>query len=137
MTFTAWNCCWILRVLKCLEILRLFFRVKRFSDTVIEELPYLTAKLKRFLRKTEKKWYRVLAILDSVKELAIQIIKESQTFLVRRPLLSKISSQSFLINFVTSNMNLSVKETRLLAINELKGRFRDAKIWISSCKKLD
>jgi ATP-dependent Lon protease len=42
----------------------------------------------------------------------------------------KIESQSFLINFVTSNMNLSVKEKQdLLAINELKGRFRDAKIY--------
>jgi ATP-dependent Lon protease len=71
-----------------------------------------------------------LAILDSVKELAIQIIKKVKHSSEATFAIKNIESQSFLINFVTSNMNLSVKEKQdLLAINELKGRFRDAKIY--------
>ena len=63
-----------------------------------------------------------LAIHDSIKELAIQIINESPnipseaTFAIKN-----IESQSFLINFVTSNMTLSVREKQdLLSINVLK-----------------
>ena len=118
----------ILRVLKMPDgnITVILQGKKRFEiDTVIEELPYLTAKIKEVPEKRPKKNdTEFLAILDSVKELAIQIIKESPnipseaTFAIKN-----IESQSFLINFVTSNMNLSVKEKQdLLAINELKGR---------------
>ena len=118
----------ILRVLKMPDgnITVILQGKKRFEiDTVIEEQPYLTAKIKEVPEKRPKKNdTEFVAILDSVKELAIQIIKESPnipseaTFAIKN-----IESQSFLINFVTSNMNLSVKEKQdLLAINELKGR---------------
>ena len=118
----------ILRVLKMPDgnITVILQGKKRFEiDTVLEESPYLTAKIKEVPEKRPKKNdTEFLAILDSVKELAIQIIKESPnipseaTFAIKN-----IESQSFLINFVTSNMNLSVKEKQdLLAINELKGR---------------
>ena len=99
---------------------------KRFEiDTVVSEEPYITASIKEFEEnRPDKKDTEFLAILDSVKELAIQIIKESPnipseaTFAIKN-----IESQSFLINFVTSNMNLSVKEKQdLLAINSLKDR---------------
>jgi ATP-dependent Lon protease len=99
---------------------------KRFEiDAVVSEEPYITATIKEFEeRRPEKKDTEFLAILESVKELAIQIIKESPnipseaTFAIKN-----IESQSFLINFVTSNMNLSVKEKQdLLAINDLKER---------------
>jgi ATP-dependent Lon protease len=62
--------------------------------------------------------------LDSIKELAIQIITESPNIPSEATLqLKNIESQSFLINFVTSNMNLSVKEKQdLLKINNLKDR---------------
>ncbi|MBG6063087.1 ATP-dependent Lon protease [Flavobacterium sp. CG_9.1] len=118
----------ILRVLKMPDgnITVILQGKKRFEiDTVLEELPYLTAKIKEVPEKRPKKNdTEFVAILDSVKELAIQIIKESPnipseaTFAIKN-----IESQSFLINFVTSNMNLSVKEKQdLLAINELKER---------------
>ena len=118
----------ILRVLKMPDgnITVILQGKKRFEiDIVIEELPYLTAKIKEVPEKRPKKNdTEFVAILDSVKELAIQIIKESPnipseaTFAIKN-----IESQSFLINFVTSNMNLSVKEKQdLLAINELKER---------------
>jgi ATP-dependent Lon protease len=99
---------------------------KRFEiDTVTSEDPYLTASIKDFSEnRPEKEDTEFLAILESVKELAIQIIKESPNIPTEATFAIKnIESQSFLINFVTSNMNLSVKEKQdLLAINDLKER---------------
>lgn len=99
---------------------------KRFEiDTVVSEDPYLTATIKEFEEsRPDQKDSEFLAILESVKDIAIQIIKESPnipseaTFAIKN-----IESQSFLINFVTSNMNLTVKEKQdLLAISNLKDR---------------
>ena len=86
---------------------------KRFAiDAVTSESPYLIANVKEVEDvRPSKHDTEFLAILDSIKELAIQIINESPnipseaTFAIKN-----IESQSFLINFVTSNMNLSVKE---------------------------
>ena len=118
----------ILRVLKMPDgnITVILQGKKRFEiDSVVTETPYITAKIKEVPEKRPKKNdTEFVAILDSIKELAIQIIKESPnipseaTFAIKN-----IESQSFLVNFVTSNMNLSVKEKQdLLAINELKER---------------
>ncbi|WP_026713700.1 endopeptidase La [Flavobacterium daejeonense] len=99
---------------------------KRFEiESITSEEPYLSAIIKDFSEdRPESDDSEFLAILDSIKELAIQIIKVSPnipseaTFAIKN-----IESQSFLINFVTSNMNLSVKEKQdLLAINNLKDR---------------
>ena len=64
------------------------------------------------------------AIIDSIKELAIQIIKESPNIPTEATFAIKnIESDSFLVNFVSSNMNLTVKEKQdLLVINDLKER---------------
>ncbi|MFV5693307.1 endopeptidase La [Flavobacterium sp. LT1R49] len=118
----------ILRVLKMPDgnVTVILQGKKRFEiDSIVAESPYITAKVKEVSEKRPKKQdTEFIAILDSVKELAIQIIKESPnipseaTFAIKN-----IESQSFLINFVTSNMNLTVKEKQdLLAINELKVR---------------
>ncbi|MFV8465181.1 endopeptidase La [Flavobacterium sp. LB1P62] len=118
----------ILRVLKMPDgnVTVILQGKKRFEiDSIVAESPYITAKVKEVSEKRPKKQdTEFIAILDSVKELAIQIIKESPnipseaTFAIKN-----IESQSFLINFVTSNMNLTVKEKQdLLAINELKIR---------------
>jgi ATP-dependent Lon protease len=118
----------ILRVLKMPDgnITVILQGKKRFEiDTVTEELPYLRATVKEVPEtRPGKHDTEFLAIIDSIKELAIQIIKESPnipteaTFAIRN-----IESQSFLINFVSSNMNLSVKEKQdLLAMNSLKER---------------
>ena len=99
---------------------------KRFEiESVTTEEPYISALIKDFSEdRPDSDDSEFLAILDSIKELAIQIIKISPnipseaTFAIKN-----IESQSFLINFVTSNMNLSVKEKQdLLAINNLKDR---------------
>lgn len=118
----------ILRVLKMPDgnVTVILQGKKRFEiDAVTSEKPYLKATVKEVEEKRPGKHdTEFIAILDSIKELAIQIIKESPnipseaTFAIKN-----IESQSFLINFVTSNMNLSVKEKQdLLAVNALKER---------------
>jgi len=99
---------------------------KRFEiDQVTTDVPYLRATVKEVpeVRPTRKD-KEFLAIIESIKELAIQIIKESPnipteaTFAIRN-----IESNPFLINFVSSNMNLNVDEKQnLLTINNLKER---------------
>ncbi|SHM66809.1 endopeptidase La [Flavobacterium xinjiangense] len=118
----------ILRVLKMPDgnVTVILQGKKRFEiDSVLSETPYITANIKDVAEKRPAKHdTEFIAILDSVKELAIQIIKESPNIPTEATFAIKnIESQSFLINFVTSNMNLSVKEKQdLLAINELKER---------------
>jgi len=118
----------ILRVLKMPDgnVTVILQGKKRFEiDTVITENPYIRAEVKEVSEKRPSKHdTEFVAIVDSIKELAIQIIKESPnipseaTFAIKN-----IESQSFLINFVTSNMNLTVKEKQdLLAVNALKER---------------
>jgi ATP-dependent Lon protease len=99
---------------------------KRFNVAeVITEEPYMNATV-RDLPQTnpasENKEFN--AIIDSIKDLALQIIKESPNIPSEASFAIKnIESNSFLINFVGSNMNLSVKEKQeLLEINDLQKR---------------
>lgn len=118
----------ILRVLKMPDgnITVILQGKKRFQiDAVISEKPYLMANVKEVEEKRPGKHdTEFVAILDSIKELAIQIIKESPNIPTEATFAIKnIESQSFLVNFVSSNMNLSVKEKQdLLAMNALKER---------------
>jgi ATP-dependent Lon protease len=80
---------------------------KRFEiESVTSEDPYLTASIKDFPEnRPEQTDTEFLAILESIKELAIQIIKESPNIPTEATFAIKnIESQSFLINFVTSNI---------------------------------
>lgn len=99
---------------------------KRFEiDTVTTEQPYLRATTKEVSEvKPGAEDVEFPAIIESVKDLAIQIIKESPNIPTEATFAIKnIESNSFLINFVSSNMNLSVKEKQeLLAIHDLKDR---------------
>ena len=99
---------------------------KRFEiDTFTQEEPYLRATIKEVVEKrpdaNDKEFN---SIVDSIKDLAIEIINESPnipseaTFAIKN-----IDSNPFLINFVSSNMNLNVKEKQdLLQIGNLKER---------------
>ena len=118
----------ILRVLKMPDgnVTIILQGKKRFQiEAVISEMPYIVANIKDVVdKRPKKKDTEFLAILESIKELAIQIIKENPnipseaTFAIQN-----IESESFLVNFVTSNMNLSVEEKQnLLSINSLKER---------------
>ncbi|HLN96784.1 MAG TPA: endopeptidase La, partial [Flavobacterium sp.] len=64
------------------------------------------------------------AIIDSIKDLATQIIQESPNIPTEATFAIKnIESQPFLVNFVSSNMNLAVKEKQdLLKMSDLKER---------------
>lgn len=118
----------ILRVLKMPDgnITVILQGKKRFEIAeVVSEEPYITATVKEVPEKRPKKNDTEFnAIIDSLKELAVKIIQESPnlpseaTFAIKN-----IESKSFLVNFVSSNMNLSVKEKQdLLKINNLKDR---------------
>jgi len=118
----------ILRVLKMPDgnITIILQGKKRFEiEEVVSEDPYITATVKEVPEKRPKKNDTEFnAIIDSLKELAVKIIQESPnlpseaTFAIKN-----IESKSFLVNFVSSNMNLSVKEKQdLLKINNLKDR---------------
>lgn len=118
----------ILRVLKMPDgnITVILQGKKRFEiDAVTSEKPYMTATIKEVEEKRPGKHdTEFLAIVDSIKEIAIQIIKESPNIPTEATFAIKnIESHSFLINFVSSNMNLSVNEKQdLLAIHSLKER---------------
>ncbi|AZQ44291.1 endopeptidase La [Nonlabens ponticola] len=64
------------------------------------------------------------AIIDNIKELSLEIIKESPNIPSEASFAIKnIESSSFLVNFVSSNMNLKVEDKqKLLEINDLKER---------------
>ena len=86
---------------------------KRFEiDSILEEKPYLRASIKPVEEKTPKKGdSEFKATIDSITDMSLQIIKENPNIPSEASFAIKnIQSQSFLINFVSSNMNLSVKE---------------------------
>lgn len=118
----------ILRVLKMPDgnVTVILQGKKRFQiSKVISEEPYISALIKEVPEKrpsvTDTEF---AAIIDSVKEIAIKIIKESPNIPTEATFAIKnIESQSFLINFVSSNMNLDVNEKQdLLSMNILKER---------------
>ena len=99
---------------------------KRFEiDQVITDTPYLQATVKEVTEdRPGDEDAEFSTIIESIKDLAIQIIKESPNIPTEATFAIKnIESNSFLVNFVSSNMNLSVKEKQdLLATNDLKER---------------
>lgn len=99
---------------------------KRFEIAeVLTQKPYITAIVRETKEeRPEKGDKEFLAIIESIKELAFKIIKDNPnipseaTFAIKN-----IQSNSFLINFVSSNLNLDVKEKQeLLEIGDLQER---------------
>lgn len=99
---------------------------KRFEiDELVATEPYLKASVKGVPEaKPARKNKEFNAIIDSIKEQAIDIIKDSPNIPSEAVFAIKnIESASFLINFVCSNMNITVEEKQgLLEINNLKDR---------------
>ena len=86
---------------------------KRFEiEQVISEEPYIKAKIKKVNEeKSLQDTSEFSAIVESIKELALKIIRESQSIPSEASFAIKnIQSHAFLINFVSSNMNLTVQE---------------------------
>ena len=99
---------------------------KRFQITeVISEEPYINALISEVAESTPiKNRKEFSAIIDSIKDLALQIIKQSPNIPSEASFaINNIESNSFLVNFVSSNMNLSVDEKqKLLETNDLQER---------------
>ncbi|MCB0432786.1 MAG: LON peptidase substrate-binding domain-containing protein, partial [Mangrovimonas sp.] len=99
---------------------------KRFKiNEITAEDPYMKASITDFPETkptSDNKEFQ--AIIDSIKDLALQIIKGSPNIPSEASFAIKnIESTSFLINFVSSNMNLTVEEKQsLLEISDLKER---------------
>jgi ATP-dependent Lon protease len=99
---------------------------KRFEiDHFTTEDPYLEAITKEFPENRDiedKKEFS--AIIDSVKELALQVIQENPNIPSEASFAIKnIQSDTFLVNFISANMNLSTSEKqRILEVNDLKER---------------
>ena len=99
---------------------------KRFEVAeILTEKPYMTATVRETAEeRPEKDGQEFLAIIDSIKELALKIIRDNPNIPSEASFAIKnIQSNSFLINFVSSNLNLGVKEKQeLLEVNSLQAR---------------
>lgn len=99
---------------------------KRFElSEIVEEFPYLKAKVTEFIElRPQAKDSEFNAIMDSVREMALTIIKENPNLPSEASFAIKnIHSNNFLVNFISSNMNLGVSEKQeLLNISDLKER---------------
>ena len=99
---------------------------KRFEvDQFVQEKPYLQATTKeRNEDRSNELEPEFEAIVDSIKEMAVRIIKVNPSLPTEATFAIKnIESKPFLINFVSSNMNLKVEEKQqLLEKENLKER---------------
>ena len=99
---------------------------KRFAvDHIVSEDPHLKARVKMVEeRKASKTNQKFKALMDSIKDLALQIIKASPNIPSEAAFaLKNIESNNFLLNFISSNMNLDVtKKQSLLEINDMNAR---------------
>ena len=99
---------------------------KRFKiEEIITDKPYLKAKIKPvedISVSSDNKEF--IAIVDSIRDLALQIIQENSNIPSEASFAIKnINSNSFLINFVSSNMNLSVSDKQeILSLTSLNER---------------
>ena len=99
---------------------------KRFSiEKVISEEPYITAHIKEIKDikpKIDNKEFN--ATIESIKDIALQIIEENPNIPSEASFAIKnIQSDSFLVNFVCSNMNLSTEEKyKILTTDDLHER---------------
>ncbi|WP_341221282.1 endopeptidase La [Polaribacter atrinae] len=116
---------------------------KRFEiDTIIQDKPYLKATVKEAIEDRsvdDEKEFE--AIIESIKEQALEVIKENPMLPSEASFAIKnIKSDSFLVNFISSNMDLSVaqkqvilekdnlKERALLALKNLNKELQKLKL---------
>ena len=118
----------ILRVLKMPDgnVTVIIQGKKRFAiNEVVEESPYMRATILEYPESRPEQGNKEFkAVIDSIRELSLQIIQDSPNIPTEASFAIKnIESDSFLINFVSSNMNLPVTEKQgLLEVNDLHKR---------------
>ena len=97
------------------------FRITEF----LQEEPYLKAQVEPINEtRPEKNDKEFLATVSSLKDMALQIIQKSPHIPSEAGFaLNNIESPSFLVNFISSNMNAPVLEKqRMLEVQDLKER---------------
>ncbi|MCB0485407.1 MAG: LON peptidase substrate-binding domain-containing protein, partial [Flavobacteriaceae bacterium] len=108
---------------------------KRFEiGEFVQTEPYIKATTKEVVEKFPKQNDKeFLAIIDSIRDVSMKIITENPNLPTEASFAIKnIQSNSFLVNFVSSNMNLDVAQKQeLLNINNLKDRA------LATLKKMD
>ena len=118
----------ILRVLKMPDgnVTVIIQGKKRFSiEQIVSEEPYITAKIKEIRElKPDENHKEFGATIESIKDIALKIIEENPNIPSEASFAIKnIQSDSFLVNFVCSNMNLSVDEKyKILNTSDLNER---------------
>ena len=90
---------------------------KRFEITeMIQDQPYLKAKVKEATEDKDVKDPKEFgAIIESIKEQSLEVIKENPMLPTEASFAIKnIKSDSFLVNFISSNMELSVRQKQVV-----------------------
>ena len=99
---------------------------KRFKvQELVQQKPYMAARVLELKEEMpEKDDSEFKAIIDSIKDIALKIIRENPNLPTEASFAIKnIQSDSFLVNFVSSNLNLEIKEKQeILEIDKLKNR---------------
>ena len=118
----------ILRVLKMPDgnITVIIQGKKRFKiDKFLNKKPYLTASIQNIKEDSKlKKSKEFNLIIESIKDLALKIINENPGIPTEASFAIKnIQGPSFLINFVSSNMNLKVTDKQhVLSLSSIEKR---------------
>jgi len=93
-------------------------------EEMVQTEPYFAAKVKALKSKRPKNYQskEYNATVDSVKDLAIQIIKQSPNIPSEASFaVQNIESPSFLLHFICSNLNITLEEKqKLLETNEFE-----------------
>ncbi len=89
---------------------------QRFKvNEIIEENPYIKAKVSLVAENPTPKDQNFKALVDSIKDIALRIITESPNIPTEASFaLKNIESPSFLINFIASNLPVEVAEKQKL-----------------------
>jgi ATP-dependent Lon protease len=98
---------------------------KRFKiEEITSDDPYFKAKIKTLTDDVKKDDKDFNAMIGSIKDLASQIVSLSPNLPSEAGIILKnIENPSFLIHFVSSNLNSDIKDKqRLLVINNIKAR---------------
>lgn len=95
---------------------------------VVQTEPYLVAQIKNRAEVVAEKNDNFTALLDSLKELSIQIIKQSPNLPSDAAFaLKNIESPNFLVNFICSNLNADVNDKQsLLELDSIPDRAQGA-----------
>ncbi len=100
--------------------------LRRFViNEIVKEEPHIVAKVSKYdEEKPEKRDQQFKAQMDSVKDIALEIIEKSPEIPNEASLTIKnIDSDTFLLNFVSNNMNADVdKKQHLLEQDKLQDR---------------